>query len=65
MTIEAASQDIRERAYALWEARGRQHGLAEKDWRDAEGQIKAELDAVSSSLEPLAQAAADALEDEE
>ena len=63
MTIQAAQHDVRERAYALWEARSRPDGSAEDDWFAAEIQIKAELDAVSSPLESLAQVAAETLEE--
>jgi hypothetical protein len=55
-------RDLRERAYALWEARGRPEGSAHEDWFRAETQIRAELDAVSTPLEPLAREAAEALE---
>ena len=41
-TAAAATEDLREEiarlAYALWEARGRQHGSAEEDWYRAEGE---------------------------
>lgn len=63
MAIQTAERDVRERAYSLWEARGRPEGDAYEDWFAAERQIAAELDAVSTPLEPLAQAAADVLED--
>ena len=62
MAIQIAESDLRERAYALWEARGRPEGSAHEDWFMAETQIRVELDAVSSPLEPLAQEAAEALE---
>jgi hypothetical protein len=62
MSIPIAEQDIRERAYALWEARGRAEGTPESDWLAAEEQLKAELDAAASPLPPLASGAADTLE---
>jgi hypothetical protein len=62
MAIQIAERDLCERAYALWEARGRPEGSAHEDWFMAETQLRAELDAVSSPLEPLAQDAAEALE---
>jgi hypothetical protein len=64
VSIELSEQDVRERAYQLWEARGRPEGGAIEDWLNAEGQLKAELDAVSSPLEPLARDAADVLEED-
>ena len=64
MPIQPAEQDIRERAYRLWEARGRPTGSAEEDWHEAEQQLKTELDAVSAPLYPLAAQAADALEND-
>ncbi len=63
MTIEVHERDIRARAHAIWEERGRPEGTAEEDWATAEQQLKAELDAVSSPLEPLAEKAADTLEE--
>jgi hypothetical protein len=48
----------------VWEARGRPKGSANEDWFAAKLQLKAELDAVSTPLEPLAQEAAEVLEDE-
>jgi hypothetical protein len=64
MTIQLSEQDIRERAYALWEARGRPEGSAEEDWRAAEQQLRAELDAVESPLPPLGTKAAKTLDDD-
>jgi hypothetical protein len=64
MTIELAEQDVRDRAYALWQARGSPAGSAEIDWLSAEEQLRAELDAVSSPLPPLATKAADVLEEQ-
>jgi hypothetical protein len=63
MTIQADERDIRARAHAIWEKRGKPDGTAEEDWSTAEQQLKAELDAVSSPLEPLAEKAADTLEE--
>ena len=34
---------VRERAYILWEKRGRPHGNDRQDWVEAEAQIKREL----------------------
>lgn len=63
MAIQVAEQDVRERAYALWEARGRPDGNANDDWIAAELEVKAELDAVSTPLGPLAAEAAELLTD--
>jgi hypothetical protein len=38
-------QAIRERAYELYERRGRQDGLAEEDWLKAELELRAEVPA--------------------
>jgi hypothetical protein len=46
-------EQIRERAYSLWEARGRASGDAEADWFAAEELLKAERDAASPPLPPL------------
>lgn len=32
-------EQIRQRAYELWEERGRQHGFAEQDWLRAEAEV--------------------------
>jgi hypothetical protein len=40
---------IAERAYHLWNARGRPHGSKEEDWLEAERQLSA--DAIDSSLQ--------------
>ncbi len=61
MTIQLADEDIRERAYALWDARGGSDSSAEDDWHAAEEQLRAELDAASSPLPPLADKVADTL----
>ncbi len=63
MNIGIAEQDARERAYALWQARGCPEGNPDEDWFAAEAQLKAELDA-ATTLEPLAQKDAEALEQE-
>ncbi len=34
---------IRERAYILWEKRGRAHGFDRQDWTEAEKQIRREF----------------------
>lgn len=48
-------KEIRQRAYSLWDARGRPEGSADKDWFDAENQLKAELKgaALESTLQTL------------
>ncbi|MBI2871446.1 MAG: DUF2934 domain-containing protein [Candidatus Omnitrophica bacterium] len=35
-------QKIRERAYAIWERKGRQQGSAQQDWLQAEREIRRE-----------------------
>lgn len=64
MGIPLAEQEVRERAYQLWEARGRPDGSAAEDWFTAQSQLERELESAASPLEPLAQKAADVLEDE-
>ena len=68
MTIQRPDErDTAERAYALWEARGRPNGSPEHDWFDAHMQLCAELDDVRqprATLDPLAQEAADQLVDD-
>jgi hypothetical protein len=34
--MNASDKSIAERAYELWEARGRPHGSSEQDWTEAE-----------------------------
>ncbi len=34
-----AEQEVRRRAYELWEQRGRRHGFAHQDWFDAEKEV--------------------------
>jgi hypothetical protein len=62
--MQLTEQEIRSRAYALWEARGCPEGSAEDDWSAAEQQLKLEVDreAGAMPLEPLAADAAHALE---
>jgi len=62
MSMPVSQQELRERAYRLWEARGRPHGSANEDWRAAEAELRAERDAAAGPLEPLAKKAADVLE---
>jgi hypothetical protein len=62
MTIPVSKQELRERAYRLWEARGRPHGSADEDWHAAEVELRAEREAAAGPLEPLAKKAADVLE---
>jgi hypothetical protein len=67
MTIKLNEHETAERAYELWEARGRPEGSPETDWFRAEQELTADLDAVAAPvepLEPLAQEAADTLLDE-
>lgn len=45
-------QAIRERAYELYERRGRQDGLAEEDWLKAELELRAELRARQETWSP-------------
>ena len=40
---QSVEQRVRERAYILWEKRGRPHGNDRQDWIEAEAQIKREL----------------------
>src|SRR5262249_25674729 len=62
MKTEIAVDDIRLRAYALWEARGRPSDSGGDDWREAERQLREELDAAASPLSPVESQAADAVE---
>jgi len=62
MTIAVSQQELRERAYRLWEARGRPQGSADEDWHAAEVELRAEREAAAGPLEPLAKKAADVLE---
>lgn len=62
MSRDISEQELRERAYALWEARGRPEGSATDDWALAEIELKAERDAAASPLEPLARKAVRVLE---
>jgi Protein of unknown function (DUF2934) len=68
MTIERPDErGTAERAYALWEARGRPIGSPHQDWFEAETQLCSELDDVTqpkATLDPLAQEAADKLMDD-
>jgi hypothetical protein len=64
MSIQLATEEVRARAYELWETRGRLLGTPDEDWYAAREQLERELDAVSSPLEPLASKAADVLEDD-
>jgi hypothetical protein len=43
MDIAEFEQRVRERAYALWESEGRQHGRHEQHWLICEAAIRAEL----------------------
>jgi Protein of unknown function (DUF2934) len=36
----SVQESIRQMAYALWERRGRPEGSPEKDWREAEEQVR-------------------------
>jgi hypothetical protein len=45
-------QAIRERAYELYERRGRQDGLAEEDWIQAELELWAEMRARQETWSP-------------
>ena len=45
-------QAIRERAYELYERRGRQDGLAEEDWLHAELELWAEMRAQQETWSP-------------
>jgi hypothetical protein len=55
MTIERVDErETAERAYSLWEARGRPEGSPEIDWFQAERELKLELDAVAQPVAPLA-----------
>lgn len=38
-------QQIRERAYAIWQRQGGVHGLQDEHWRQAESEMSAEEDA--------------------
>lgn len=62
MKVQIADEDVRARAYELWEARGRPDGSAEDDWFAAEEQLRAERDAGATPLEPLTIEAPEALE---
>ena len=46
MTIQLDPRDVSERAYALWERRGRPDGDPQADWFEAETQLRRELDDV-------------------
>jgi hypothetical protein len=39
-TTEGSQEEVRRRAYELWEQRGRQHGRQEDDWYQAELEIR-------------------------
>jgi hypothetical protein len=39
MSNSVRAEQIRERAYQLYEGRGREHGLAEQDWFRAEQEL--------------------------
>jgi hypothetical protein len=43
------NQTIAERAYELWNARGRPHGSPEEDWREAERQLSSPPEADDES----------------
>jgi hypothetical protein len=64
MTTQLTDQEVRIRAYELWEARGRPQGSAEEDWLAARQQLELETakEAGAMPLDPLAADAADALE---
>jgi len=68
MTIERPDpRETAERAYGLWESRGRPEGSPEVDWFEAERRLRVDLDAVATpvvTFEPLAQEAGAALLDE-
>ena len=64
MPMQLDPRDVRERAYAIWEQRGRANGSADADWFEAERQLKLELDSVSTPLEPLAEKAVEKLTEE-
>lgn len=34
------AEEVRRRAYELWEQRGREHGMAEDDWYRAENEVR-------------------------
>lgn len=64
MPVQYTEQDVRRRAYELWESRGRPDGSSDDDWIAAEEalRLEAQREAGESSLEPLAADAAEALE---
>jgi hypothetical protein len=68
MTIQRPDErDTVERAYALWEARGRPIGSPQQDWFDAETQLRAELDDIGppkTAADALAQETAYKLMDD-
>jgi Protein of unknown function (DUF2934) len=63
MPIRLDPTDVRERAYAACEPHGRPNG-SDANWFEAEPQLKLELDAVSTPLEPLTEKAAEKLTEE-
>lgn len=64
MTVQYTEQDVRRRAYELWESRGRPDGSSADDWMAAEQALKLEFEreAGATPFEPLAANAAEALE---
>jgi hypothetical protein len=64
MAIELAVEDVRARAYALWNARGRPEGSPDVDWYAAEQLLRAELDSAGNPAGPLAERAYEALDNE-
>lgn len=64
MTAQYTEQDVRRKAYELWESRGRPDGSSIADWIAAEQALKleGEREAGATPLEPLAADAAEALE---
>lgn len=54
---EPTEQQIRERAYAIWLAGGRQPGRDAENWHQAECELRAELAAQPADAKPAAPAA--------
>ena len=57
MTARYGEQDVRERAYSLWVARGRPKGDPEADWLSAEAQLATEAGSVTEVPGSLARGA--------
>jgi len=64
MAVALDPEAVRERAYALWDARGRPEGSPDADWYEAEAQLQNELSVAGSPAGPLAGRARRALDSE-